>query len=58
MGKRITDKMADPHTVEAALSKVGTFTVVALPLLPLPEVKGTMVVTVGKRRRKRKKEGS
>ena len=54
MGKRITDKMADPHTVEAALSKVGTFTVVAL----LPEVKETMVVTVGKRRRKRKKEGS
>ena len=50
MIKRITDKMADPHTVEKALSKVSTFTVVALPLLPLPEVKGTMGVTSGKRK--------
>ena len=51
MIKRITDKMADSHTVEKALSNVGTFTVVALPLLPLPEAKGTMVVVTGGKRR-------
>ena len=49
MIKRITDKMADSPTVEKALSKVSTLTVVALPLLPLP-VKGTMGVTGGKRK--------
>lgn len=52
---RITYKMANPQLAEAASSKVGTFTVVGLLLLLLPEVKGAVVVTSKKRRMKWRK---